>query len=201
LTDSENKRDAGRCDEHVPGTEQSVPADLIQVGHISGAYGIRGGIRVTPYSSDADALLNIKTWWLDKPALRAVTVRSAKYHSGDVTATLVGLSERDLAEALKGATVQVSRADFPELPEDEFYWTDLIGMDVVNLEGEALGKVSDMMDNGAQSILRIAPVADPAASAAPAPAAAERLVPFVEQFVKNVDRGARLITLDWGLDY
>ena len=173
-----------------------VPDDLIQVGHVSGAYGLRGGIRVTPYSLDADALLSVKTWWLDKPSLRPVQVRSAKPHSGDVTATLVDLNDRALAEALKGATVQVSRADFPELSEDEYYWTDLIGMDVVNLQGEALGKVTDMMHNGAQSILRITPVADAEGAQAP-----ERLVPFVDQFVKTVDPSASLITLDWGLDY
>jgi 16S rRNA processing protein RimM len=180
------------------GGTQAVPGDLIQVGHVTGAYGIRGGIRVTPYSMDADALLNVKTWWLNKPALRPVQVRSAKYHSGDVTATLAGLADRDMAEALKGATVQVSRADFPELPEDEYYWTDLIGLDAVNLQGEALGKVVDLMHNGAQSILRIAPAADPAR---PEEKVAERLVPFVDQFVKTVDLQARLITLDWGLDY
>jgi len=184
-----------------------VPTDLIQVGYITGAYGIRGGIRVMPHSPDADALLNVKTWWLDKPALRAVKVRSAKYHSGDVTATLVDLSDRDAAEALKGATVQVSRADFPALSEDEYYWTDLIGMDAVNLQGEALGKVTDMMHNGAQSILRITPVPVQACEQAGTPAAgtpeavSERLVPFVDNFVKNVDLQARLITLDWGLDY
>jgi 16S rRNA processing protein RimM len=177
----------------------SVPDDLIQVGYVSGAYGIRGGLRVTPHSPDADALLSVKTWWIDKPSLRAVQVRSAKYHSGDVTATLVDLVGRDEAEALKGATVQVSRADFPELPEDEYYWTDLIGMDAVNLEGEALGKVTDMMHNGAQSILRITPVADPAG--VDDAKVSERLVPFVDRFVKNVDQQARLITLDWGLDY
>lgn len=166
---------------------------------MSGAYGLRGGVRVTPHSTDADALLNVKTWWLDKPALRSVQVRSAKFHSGDVTATLVDLSERDAAEALKGATVRVSRADFPELSEDEYYWNDLIGMHAVNLQGEALGKVTDMMHNGAQSILRITPVADPAA--APDAKADERLVPFVDQFVRTVDLKAGLITLDWGLDY
>jgi len=179
-----------------------VPDDLIQVGYITGAYGLRGGIRITPHSQDADALLNVKTWWLDKPSLRPVQVRNAKYHSGDVTATLVDLSDRDLAEALKGATIQVSRADFPALSEDEYYWTDLIGMDTVNLEGQALGKVTDMMHNGAQSILRIAPV--PVAALPGADAAepvSERLVPFVDQFVKTVDQQARLITLDWGLDY
>jgi 16S rRNA processing protein RimM len=176
-----------------------LPDDLIQVGHITGAYGLRGGIRVSPYSLDADALLSVKTWWLDKPSLRPVQVRNAKSHSGDVTATLVDVTDREMAEALKGATVQVSRADFPELPEDEYYWTDLIGLDTVNLQGEALGKVTDMMHNGAQSILRITPEADP--NAAPDAKAPERLVPFVDQYVKTVDLQARLITLDWGLDY
>ena len=176
-----------------------LPDDLIQVGHITGAYGLRGGIRVSPYSMDADALLSVKTWWLDKPSLRPVQVRNAKSHSGDVTATLVDVTDREMAEALKGATVQVSRADFPELPEDEYYWTDLIGLDTVNLQGEALGKVTDMMHNGAQSILRITPEADP--NAAPDAKAPERLVPFVDQYVKTVDLQARLITLDWGLDY
>jgi len=177
----------------------TVPDDLIQIGHITGAYGLRGGIRVTPYSLDADALLNVKTWWINKPSLRPVQVRSAKFHSGEVTATLVDLSDRDLAEALKGATVQVSRSEFPALSEDEYYWTDLIGLDVVNLQGEALGKVTDMMHNGAQSILRITPV--PAADALPDAKVEERLVPFVDQFVKTVDQNAKLITVDWGLDY
>jgi 16S rRNA processing protein RimM len=176
----------------------AIPDDLVQVGHITGAYGIRGGIRIAPYSADADALLSVKTWWLDKPALRPVQVRSAKYHSGDVTATLADVTDRSLAEALKGATVQVSRADFPALPEDEYYWSDLIGLDTVNLQGEALGKVADMMSNGPQSILRIVPDVNPDM---PDAKPEERLVPFVDQYVKTVDLKARLITLDWGLDY
>lgn len=175
-----------------------VPDDLTPVGYVSGAYGIVGGIRVSPHSPEADALLNVKTWWLDKPTLHAVTVRSAKLHGGDVVTTLVGLRDRDDAEALKGATVQVARSEFPALEEDEFYWSDLIGLDTVNLQGEALGKVTDMMHNGAQSILRITPVADPSAPDVKAP---ERLVPYVNQFVKTVSLENKLITLDWGLDF
>jgi 16S rRNA processing protein RimM len=94
--------------------------------------------------------------------------------------------------------VQVSRADFPELPEGEYYWSDLIGLEAVNLQGEALGKVVDMMSNGPQSILRIVPPPD---VNAPEAKLEERLVPFVDQFVKTVDLKAGLITLDWGLDY
>lgn len=175
-----------------------APDDLTQVGYVSGAYGIAGAIRVTPFSTDADALLSVKTWWLDnKSSLQSVTVRTAKMHGGDVVATLVGMSDRNLAEALKGAAVHVSRSAFPELEEDEYYWSDLIGMDAVNLQGEALGKVTDMMSNGAQSILRIEPVQDPASTEK----TPERLVPFVDQFVKTVDLKAKQITLDWGLDF
>jgi 16S rRNA processing protein RimM len=101
-----------------------------------------------------------------------------------------------VAEALKGAAVHVSRREFPELPEDEYYWSDLIGMDAVNLEGEALGKVTDMMHNGAQSILRLAPVPHEGIEQP-----SERLIPFVDQFVKTVDLEAKKITVDWGLDY
>jgi 16S rRNA processing protein RimM len=176
-----------------------IPDDLTQVGYVSGAYGVTGSIRVTPFSADADALLNVKTWWLDKSGLRAVSVRTAKLHGGDVVAQLVGVVGRDASEALKGAAVSIPRSQFPELPADEYYWSDLIGLDVVNLQGEALGQVTDMMDNGVQSIFRISPAADAAADAgAKAP---ERLIPYVDQYVKSIDLATKKITVDWGLDY
>ena len=172
-----------------------APGDLTQVGYVSGAFGVTGSIRVTPFSTDADALLCVKTWWLDKPSLQSVTVRTAKMHGGDVVAQLVGMLGRDAAEALKGAAVSVPRSAFPQLPDNEYYWSDLIGLDVVNLQGEALGSVTDMMHNGAQSILRITPVPHGDEKAP------ERLIPFVDQFVKTVDTAKRTITVDWGLDY
>ena len=113
-------------------------------------------------------------------------------HGGDVVATIVGLVGRDASEALKGAAVSIPRSDFPQLPADEFYWSDLIGLAVVNEQGESLGTVTDMMHNGAQSILRVAAVEEKAT---------ERLIPFVDQFVKTVDVTAKKITVDWGLDY
>ena len=180
-----------------------APADLTQVGYVSGPFGVTGSIRVTPFSTEADALLSVKTWWLEKSGLRSVQVRTAKMHGGEVVAQLVGTLGRDAAEALKGAAVLVPRSDFPQLTQDEYYWSDLIGLDVVNLEGQSLGKVSDMMHNGAQSILRIAPSVDDAAAdtAAAKDKAQERLIPFVDHFVKTVDLAGRTITVDWGLDY
>ena len=88
------------------------------------------------------------------------------------------------------------RSHFPPLDDNEFYWVDLIGLAVENLQGEALGAVADLMDNGAHPILKVvAPVV--AADRKPR----EWLIPFVDQFVKTVDQAGKKITVDWGLDY
>jgi len=170
------------------------------VGYITGAYGLQGWVRIKPYSADADALLNAKKWWLGKPNvadLQDVEMMQAKNHSGDIVARLVGVTGRDVAEALKGTSVHIRRSHFPALDDGEFYWVDLIGLTVENLQGEQLGVVADLMDNGAHPILRIAvPVIAGQDKAAP-----ELLVPFVDQFVKTVDQAAKKITVDWGLDY
>ncbi|MQR00141.1 ribosome maturation factor RimM [Glaciimonas soli] len=193
--------------------EVAIPADLVMVGHITGAYGIVGWVRIKPYSPDADALLSAKKWWLGKPAqlggqvhphdLHDVEMMQAKHHSGDIVARLVGVAGREAAEALKGSVVHVRRSHFPALEDGEFYWLDLIGLAVENLQGEQLGIVTDMMDNGAHPILRITvPVIAAAADmAVQAKAPAELLIPFVDQFVKTVDQAAKKITVDWGLDY
>ncbi|MBI1891488.1 MAG: ribosome maturation factor RimM [Burkholderiales bacterium] len=171
-----------------------IPDDLVLVGHITGAYGIHGWVRIKPYATDAGALLYAKTWWLDKPELRDVAVMQAKDHSGDTVAQLMGVADRNAAEALKGTTVQIARSRFPALADGEFYWVDLIGLAVENLQGEMLGQVKDLMDNGAHPILRVAPEG----SDEKAP---EMLIPFVEHFVKTIDQQAKRITVDWGKDY
>ena len=218
--------------------QPGVPEDLVVVGYVTGAYGVAGWVRVKPFSSDADALLGTKRWWLSAPGpaqveaatdVRDVDMLQAKSHGGDVVAQLMGVVGRDAAEALKGAQVQISRNHFPALSDDEFYWIDLIGLSVQNLRGEPLGVVSDLMDNGAHPILRVATAADavPAAVAdadadaddgddaaanadaetgtdAPSRVVApnrELLIPFVDRFVKTVDQTAKVITVDWELDY
>ena len=121
----------------------------------------------------------------------------AKLHGDDVVAQLMGVSGRDAAEALKGAAIQIPRSHFPALADGEFYWVDLIGLDVSDLEGAPLGIVRDLMSSGAHPILRVA-VSDVQSADKPA---RELLIPFVDQFVKTVDLQTRKITVDWGLDY
>jgi len=174
-----------------------LPDDVVPVGHVTGAYGVAGWVRIRPYSPEAEALLQARSWWLDKPTLHDVQVLQAKRHGADVVALLMGMAGRDAAEALKGAVVQIRRSHFPALAEGEFYWSDLIGLDVENLQQQALGRVTDLMDNGAHPILRVAPPAVAASQAA----APELLIPFVAQFILAVDQATKKITVDWGLDY
>jgi len=179
-----------------------LPADLVLVGHITGAFGVQGWVRIHPYSADADALLHAKTWWLGKSAapgrvepeqFNDVEKLEAKLHGDDVVARIMGVVGRDAAEALKGHVVKIQRSHFPVLSGNEFYWLDLIGLNVINLQGESLGVVADLIDNGAHPILRVL--------RSEAGAEFEYLIPFVEHFVPEVDQKNKRITVDWGLDY
>lgn len=177
-----------------------APDDLVQVGYITGAFGLQGWVKIRPHSSTADALLTAKSFWFEAPAqgeLRAVKSLSAKIHGDEVVARIEGVEDRNASEALKGTVVKISRQLFPQLPDDEFYWLDLIGLDVINLQGENLGVVRDMMDNGAQSILRVAAADVPDVDLIKH----ERLIPFVDHFVKEVLRDEKKIVVDWGSDY
>ena len=180
----------------VSGTSDiPVPDDLVLVAHITGAFGIAGWVKLRPYSPEASTLFHAKTWWMDKPELHDVDVMQLRVQGEDVVAKLMGIEDRNAAEALKGATVQVRRAHFPPLEDNEFYWVDLIGHTVVNLRGELLGEVCGLMDNGAHPILRVAVPASEGTKGT------ELLKPFVDQFVTEVDQVAKRIKADWESDY
>jgi 16S rRNA processing protein RimM len=183
------------------------PADAVQVGRIIGALGLKGWIKVQPHARDPKALFSSRRWYVSAPpVLPGVDARSARplllriTHSRDhgdaVAAKPDGIDDRDTAHALRGAAVYVPRSSFPTAAVDEYYWIDLIGLNVFNREGQALGRVSDLLDTGAHSVLRIeqppeAEGSDPV----------ERLVPFVAAYVDEVDLPGRRIVVDWGLDY
>lgn len=173
---------------------EEVPSDLVLVGHVIDAWRLDGSVKVAPYSGDADALLGVKEWWFDlKGAVRSFDVLGAKVHGDSVTARLVGIVDRTAAEGLKGARISVSRRRFPVTDDDEYYWVDLIGCAVVDTAGESLGTVANLMDNGAHQIFVVRDEVDGKPL--------ERLIPFVDAYVKSVDTTARRIVAEWGRDY
>jgi 16S rRNA processing protein RimM len=191
----------------------AFPDDAVEVGRVLGAWGIKGGIRVQPFSKSPDALFTSRRWFIRPPEAPATSVgpktTAVNYppvlrilHSkaqGDaVVATAQELPDRNAAEAMKGARIFIARANFPTAGDGEFYWIDLIGLSVLNRQGEPLGEVVGLIDTGAHSVLRIR---RPDAPEGASPEASERLIPFVGAFIDDVNLDQRRITVDWGLDY
>lgn len=178
-----------------------LPADAIEVGRIADAWGIKGWFKVLPHSADPEALFSSKHWFL-LPTERGVqtfagvarlSVKEAKEHSDTVVATAHGVDDRTAAEALRGSRIFVSRASFPTAGKDEYYWVDLIGLDVINREDVALGVVKELLSTGAQTVLVMEYQEDGKT--------AERMIPFVSAYVDDVDLKSRRIRVDWQTDY
>lgn len=194
------------------GADATWPDDAIEVGRIGEPWGLKGWVKVQPFAADPQALFSSRRWFL-LPSEKAGLLRPAagtaaipsllkitqvKDHGDVVVALAQEVPDRNAAEALRGARVFIGRASFPTPDPDEFYWVDLIGLHVVNREGEQLGSVAGLIDTGPHSVLRVAPEAVPAGVSAQE---AERLIPFVGAYVDAVSLEQRLITVDWGLDY
>ncbi len=178
-----------------------LPADAVEVGRIADAWGIRGWFKVLSHSADPQALFSSKRWFIlpsEKGAksfsgVLKLAIKEAKTHSDTVVATAQDIDDRTAAEALRGARIFVSRASFPSADKDEYYWVDLIGLDVVNREGVALGQVRELLSTGAQTVLVMEFEQDGKTQ--------ERMIPFVAVYVDDVDVQQRLIKVDWQPDY
>lgn len=186
----------------LPGLEAAeLPADAIEVGRIADAWGIKGWFKVLPYSADPEALFSSKHWFLlpaEKGAktfsgVAQLMINEAKVHSDTVVASAQEVDDRTAAEALRGARIFVARSSFPSAEKDEYYWVDLIGLDVVNREGLALGTVRELLSTGAQTVL----VLDYAQDGKPQ----ERMIPFVSVYIDEVDLPGRRILVDWQADF
>jgi 16S rRNA processing protein RimM len=171
---------------------------LVEMGRISAPFGIKGWVRIQPFTREADGLTAYKTWWLDDAAgWREVKVESAQAQGADVIARLEGCDDRDAAAALKGRQVAVAREAFPAAGVGEYYWADLVGLRVRNNEGLELGVVEAMLETGANDVMVVRTAEHEAGSVG----GSERLIPFIAQVIRRVDVAAGVIEVDWGADY
>jgi 16S rRNA processing protein RimM len=187
-----------------------LPADAIEVGRIVDAWGVKGWFKVLPHSAQPEALFSSKRWFIQPPAAASakprsgafrLAVREAKEHSDCIVATSDDVPDRNAAEMLRGARVFVPRSSFPTAGDDEYYWVDLIGLAVVNREGVNLGTVRELLAGGSQTTL-VLEADESVQDGVPGQAGpVERMVPFVAAFIDEVDLAARVIKVDWQLDY
>jgi 16S rRNA processing protein RimM len=164
----------------------------ILLGRIHGAFGVRGEVKLESFTDPPAAILGYQPWCLRDAQGRERTlggVRARETAKG-LVATFPGIEDRDAAEALRGAEVHVERAKLPPPKPGEYYWVDLEGLRVANVDGVDLGTVSHMFSTGANDVL----VARDGAR--------ERMIPFVEpDYVVAVDFEAGVVTVDWDADF
>lgn len=186
-------------------SSEPLPNDAVEVARFQGAWGVKGWVKVLPYSPDASVLLEAVRWHLTPPEGRyargfdafnqpvSVGVSAAKWHADGLVAELVGVTDRDQAEALKSARVWLPRSAFPLAAPGEYYWVDLIGCEVFNRDGLSLGVVRDLMPTGPHSVLCL--------EQTNGDKVLERMVPFVSAYVDKVEVQARRIEVDWQPNY
>jgi 16S rRNA processing protein RimM len=168
---------------------------MVIMGHIIGPFGVLGWIKVATYTETIDGLLKYPTWWLRETDNDwQETTLSNGYVNGDILTVKLGqCANRNEAMQLKGMQIAIPRDRLPPLSdngEDGYYWIDLIGATVVNLQNEELGKVIGMLETGANDVLRVQETAEK-----------ERLIPYIDPVIIKVDLALRRITVDWGMDY
>ena len=171
--------------------ERASATDLVIMGRIVAPYGVFGWLKVLPETEELDGLLDYKMWWIGKDNdWRELKVEEAKIHNDVIVAKLQGITERDGAMACKGKQVAVPRALLPKLKGDEYYWSDLIGLNVKNLQAVDFGKISDVFATGANDVI-----------AAKSESGQERLMPYIEGVIIEVDMAAKTMLVDWDADF
>jgi 16S rRNA processing protein RimM len=163
--------------------------DLICVGHILGAQGIKGWVRVFSSTSPRENIVNYSPWVVEQGGELKTLIVSGRSQGKNVIAKLEGCEDRNQAEALTGCRILIDPELLPGLSEGDYYWSDLIGMQVESLQGEPLGVVATILETGADDVLVLS-------------GDRERLVPFViGDIVHEVDIERKRMVVDWQLDY
>jgi len=164
-------------------------SEMVVMGRIVAPYGVQGWVKIQPFTETLDSLFDYEHWWINEAAgWREGEVEEARVHGKVLVAKFSGCDGREAALALRGKDIAVSRDELPPAGDGEYYWSDLIGLNVRNLQQENLGQVKEVFATGANDVLVVQ-------------SDRERLIPFTSQVVQEVDLTTGLILVDWDADF
>jgi 16S rRNA processing protein RimM len=167
------------------------PEKLVVMGRVSAPFGIKGWIKVQPFTATTDSLAAYDKWWLGCDGeWQEHEVDEAQAQGQSLVAKLRACDDRNEAALFKGRQVAVAREALPKAGANEFYWADLIGLRVRNVEAQDLGEVTRVLETGANEVLVVQ-----------GEGGQERLIPFIADAIREVDLAAGVIRVDWGADY
>jgi 16S rRNA processing protein RimM len=172
-------------------TAHPPPQGMILLGRVHGAFGVRGELKLESFTDPHPAIFRYQPWVLRdaQGRERELSGASGRETAKGVVATFPDVADRDAAEALRGSEVWVTRAALPPPKPGEYYWVDLEGLRVANVEGVDFGRVSHLFSTGANDVLVVQ-------------GERERMVPFLQpDYIRSIDFDARLIVVDWDADF
>lgn len=161
------------------------------MGEIRGAFGIQGWVKIYSYTDPRENVLTYSPWQVEQRGeCFSVAVMDGRRQGQAVVAALKGVATREQAEALRGAKIYIDRAQLPEPSPGEFYWVDLIGLNVVDLNGRCLGQVIDLIETGANDVLIVRGEKR------------DILIPWLRgRVIQQVDLASATLRVDWDPDY
>lgn len=170
--------------------KELIEQKYLVVGKISTPHGIKGWVKVFSFTDPIENILQYQPWFIrHKQGWLKVRIGDGRIHGKTVIAHIIDVDDRDSAEELKGLEIAVLREQLPETDTNEFYWIDLIGLEVINEQGFVLGTVDHLMETGANDVLVIK-------------GDKEHLVPYVPgEFIKKVDLQNKQMVVDWDADF
>ena len=166
-------------------------SELILVGEISGVFGIKGWLKVFSFTGNKDNILGYSPWLLKKGSdeLKSYLLSKGSLQNKSVIAKLDGIDDRDQAASLVGCSIYVNLSQLPALKDDEYYWSDLVGLNVKTSSGIPLGVVDSLLETGANDVLIVK-------------GDRERAIPFLQgSTILDIDLETRLMTVDWDADF
>ena len=171
----------------------SLASDTLVIGIIGAPYGVKGWVKITSHTHDLDGVFAYTPWLLGQvEESKDYVVDQWRTHNKGLVAKLIGVDDRDDAEGIKNLEISIKAEMLPELDDSDVYWRELVGMQVVTDKGYNLGVIKELFETGANDVLLVK------ANLNDAFGQKERMVPYLlEQVIKQVDRQAKTVTVDW----
>ena len=169
--------------------------DLIVLGKITSVHGVRGEVKIYSFTDPIDNLLGYSAWTLKRDGeVKQVELVSGRLQGKALVAKLKGLDDREVARTFAGFDICVSRALLPDLDDGEYYWHQLEGLKVIDLQGQLLGRLDHLLETGSNDVMVVKPCPGSLDDR-------ERLLPYTEQCVQKVDLAAGEMRVDWDADF
>ncbi|WP_341708890.1 ribosome maturation factor RimM [Halopseudomonas sp.] len=177
-------------------TPEPAGAQRVVLGKIVSVHGVRGAVKVYSHTDPLDNVLDYAEWSLNRGAeQRTVSVLGGRVQGRVLVVNLKGIDDRNKAEELVNFEISIASDALPELEDGDFYWHQLEGLQVVNLEGQLLGKVDHLLETGSNDVMVVKPCEGSVDQR-------ERLLPYLPgQFVVKVDLETKVMQVDWDAEF